>query len=62
MGWELNRCFYEILGPLFVAVLNGGLGACDVLVEGKRGPVMSVIVHSVHNSIVPHIATPCCLF
>ena len=23
---------------------------------------MSVIVHSVHNNIVPHIATPCCLF
>ena len=23
---------------------------------------MSVMVHSVHNNIVPHIATPSCLF
>ena len=23
---------------------------------------MSVMVHSVHNNILPHIATPCCLF
>ena len=23
---------------------------------------MFVIVHSLHNNIVPHIATPCCLF
>ena len=42
--------------------LNGGLGVCDVLVEGKGGSVMSVIVHSVHNNAVPHVAIPCCLF
>ena len=36
--------------------LNGALGVCDALVEGKRGQsclIMSVIVHSVHNSMVP---------
>ena len=54
--------FGFLLGPLFFVVLNGGLGVCDVLLEGKRGSVMSVIVHSVHNNIVPHIATPCCFF
>ena len=31
-------------------------------VQGKRGSFMSVMVHSVHNSIVLHIGTPCCLF
>ena len=44
-----DRCFF--------VVLNAGLGNRDALVEGKRGSFMSVIVHSVHNNIVPHIAT-----
>ena len=57
-GWALNRCFYGIVGPLLFAVLNGGWGVCDALVEGKRGPVMSVSVHCVHNNIIPHITTP----
>ena len=61
-GWALNRRFEEILGPLFLLVQNGGLGVCRVFVQGKRGSVMFVIVHCVHNNIVPHIATPCCLF
>ena len=52
--WVLNRCFQGILGPLFFV--------CDALVEGKRGSFMSMIVHYVHNNIVPHIATPCYLF
>ena len=60
--WALNRCFQDFLGPLFLLVLNAALGACDTLVEGTRGSFMSVIVHSVHYNIVPHIATPCCLF
>ena len=43
-------------------VLNAGLGVCDALVEGRRGSFTSVMVHSVHNNIVPHIATPSGLF
>ena len=61
MEWVLNRCFQDFLGLLFFVVLNAGLGACDALVEGKKCSFMSVITHSVHNNIVPHIATPCCL-
>ena len=57
----LNRCFQDFLGPLCFVVLDAGLGVCDALVE-RGGSFMSVIVHSVHNNIVPHIATPCCLF
>ena len=60
--WALNCCFQDFLGLLSFVVLNAGLGVCDALVEGKRGLFMSVIVHSVHNNIVPHSATPCCLF
>jgi hypothetical protein len=60
--WALRGCFQDFLGPLFFVVLNAGLGVCDAFVEGKRGSFMSVIVHSVHNNIVPHIATPCDLF
>ena len=32
---------------------------CEALVEGKWGSLMSMMVHSVHNNIVLHIATPC---
>ena len=52
----------DFWGPLFFVLLNAGFGFCDALVEGQGGSFMSVIVHSVHNSIVPHGATPCCLF
>ena len=38
------------------------LGVCRAFVQGKRGSFMSVMVHSVHNNIVLHIGTPCCLF
>ena len=61
-GWALNRRFEEILGPLFLWSRKEGLGVCRALVQGKRGSSMSVMVHSVHNNIVLHIATPCCLF
>ena len=61
-GWALNRRFEEILGPLFSWSRKEGLGVCRALVQGKRGSVMFVMVHSLHNNIVPHIATPCCLF
>ena len=47
---------------MFLAVLNARLGVCDAFVEGKRGSFMLMIVHSVHNNIVPHMATPFCLF
>ena len=57
--WALNRCFQDFLGPLLFVVLNAGLGVCDAFVEGKGGSVMSVMVQSVHNNIVPHIAAPC---
>ena len=36
-------------------------GAVCALCENAPS-VMSVVVHSVHNNIVPHIATPCGLF
>ena len=61
-GVGVEPLFSGFLGPLFCVVLDAGLGVCDALVEGKRGSFMSVIVHSVHNNIVPHIATPCSLF
>ena len=61
-GWALNRRFEEILGPLCSWSRKEGLGVCRALVQGKRGSVMFVMVHSLHNNIVPHIATPCCLF
>ena len=54
-----GRCFQDFLGPLLFVVLNAGLGICDALVEGKKGSFMSVIVLSVHNNIVPHVANPC---
>ena len=38
------------------------LGVREVGVETKRGSFMSVIVYSVHNNILPAIATQCCLF
>ena len=60
--WALNRCFHDFLGPLFFVVLDAELSISDALTEGKRGSAMSVIVRSVHNNIVPHIATRCCLF
>ena len=60
--WALNHRFQDFLGPLFFVVLNAGLGVCNALVEGKRGSFMSVSVHSVHNTVVPRIATRCCLF
>ena len=49
-------------GTAVFVVQNGGLGVCRAFVQGKRGSVMSVMVHSVHNNIVLHIGTPCCLF
>ena len=58
--WALTRRFEEILGPLSLWSRKEGLGVCRALVQGKRGPVMFVIVHSLHNNFVPHIATPCC--
>ena len=61
-GVGIEPLFLGFLGPLFFVVLNGGLGVCDALVEGKRDSFMSVIVHSAHNDILPHLATPCCLF
>ena len=60
--WALNRCFLDLLGPLFCVVLNAGLGICGALVEEKRGSSMSVSVHSVHHNIVPHVAAPHGLF
>ena len=57
--WTLKCCFQDFLGPLFFVVLSAGLGVCDALVEGKGGSFVSVIVHSVHNNIVPPIATAC---
>ena len=57
--WVLYRCSQDFWGPLFFVVLNAGLGVCDTLVEGMRGSFTSVIVHSVHHNIVPHITTPC---
>ena len=51
--------FSGLLGPVFFfVVLNAGLGVCGALVEGKRGSLMSVIVHSVKSNIAPL----CCLF
>ena len=61
-GWALNRRFEEIVGTAVFVVQNGGLGVCRAFVQGKRGSFMSVMVHSVHNNIVLHIAIPCCLF
>ena len=58
----MNRYFQDFLGPLFFVVLDAGLGVCDAFVEGQRGSCMSASLRSVHNNIVPHIATPCCLF
>ena len=43
-------------------VSNVRLGVLEAAVEGKRGSFMSVSVHSVHNNILPHIATQRCLF
>ena len=59
--WAGDRCFQDCWGPLVFVVPNAGLGVCDALVEG-RGSSMFAIVHSVHNNIVPQIATPCSLF
>ena len=57
-GRALSRSFQDFLGPPFCVVLNAGLGVCDAPVEGKGGSFMSVMVHSVHNNIVPHVAPP----
>ena len=57
--------FFEQRRMHVFVVQNGGLGVCRAFVQGKRGSVMFVIVHCVHCvhcNIVPHIATPCCLF
>ena len=54
----LNR-FSGFLGPLFLVVLNAGLSVYDAFVDRKGGSFKSVILHSVHNNIVPHIATQC---
>ena len=53
-----HRRFRDFLGLLFFVVVHAGLGVRDALVEGKRDSFMSVIVHSVHNNTVPHIAPP----
>ena len=60
--WALNRCFQDFLGHLFFEVLNAGLGVCDAMAEGKGGSFVSVMVHSIDNNIIPHIAAPRCLF
>ena len=57
MEWVLNSYFQDFLGPLY-----GRIWCLWRIVAGKRGSFMSVIVHSVHTNIVPHIASPCCLF
>ena len=49
--------FLSFFGTAVFVALNGGLDVCDALVPGRRGSVMSVSVHSVHHSIVPHTAT-----
>ena len=60
--WALPL-FSGFFRTAFFVVLNAGLGVFDALVEGKKGSfIISVIVHSVHNNIVPHVATPCGLF
>ena len=61
-GVDVEPPFCGNFGTTVFLVQNGGLGVCRALEEGKRGSVMSVMVHSVHNNIVPHIATPSCLF
>ena len=43
--------FFE---PLLFAVLNAGLGVRDALVEGQRGPFVSVLVQSVHHNTSYH--------
>ena len=35
---------------------------CEAVVNGKRGSFLPVIVVSIHNNILSHIATQCCLF
>ena len=60
--FEVPEGYTGNLGLLLFVVVNGGFGVCEALVEGKRGSVMFVIVHSAHNSTVLHIAIPCCFF
>ena len=62
--WALNRWFQDFFWiRFFFVVLSAGLGVSDALVEGKGGgSFRSVMVHSVHRNIVPHIATRCGLF
>ena len=57
----MNRRFEEILGPLFLWFRMEDWVFVERLYR-ERGAQSCLIVHCVHNNIVPHIATPCCLF
>ena len=49
-------------GTAVFVISDVRLGVREVVAEKARGSSTSAIVHSVHNNILPHIATQCCLF
>ena len=53
---QLNHCFQDSgFGAIAFVVPNVRLGVHEVVVQGERGSLMTVIVHFVHNIILPHI-------
>ena len=49
--------FSGIFGTAVFVVLNVRLDVREVVMEGKRDSIMSVMIHSVHNNILPPFAT-----